>query len=303
VAAIEPPPETAIGGDLVRFDSSDGVQLVGHVFHPAAGTPVTGAILFVHEPFRSARDWVYMADKMTRFGFVSLIFDLRGHGQSLMQGDEELDREMFGNDDFAAMTMDLQAAVKVLREQAGTEQVHLAGSDLGGSLCILHAQGDAEVTSVALLSPGLGYDGINLKGQILEYGKRPLLMVYSVEDGYARKSVEVFGDEAVGPTHIETYYGVGHGTKMLAREPQLEVLMTGWFLGTVITSEGRAFEDAGKPITTEKEAAGGELDAEEERRRLQEDRESAEREEARAIEDDQDEGRGRRWELEDERRK
>ena len=302
-AAIEPPPESAIGGDVIKFDSEDGVQLVGHVFHPPKGTAVQGAILFVHEPFRSARDWAYMADKMTRHGFVGMIFDLRGHGESLMQGDEELDRELFGDEDFAAMTLDLEAALAVLRSESGRDDVHLAGSDLGGSLCILHAKKDPLVRSVALLSPGLGYDGVNLKGQLIEYGDRPLLMVFSVEDGYARKSVEVLGDEAVGPTHIETYYGVGHGTKMLAREPQLEVLMTGWFLGTVITSEGRALEDAGKPITSEKEATGAELDAEEERRRPQEARAEAEATEAQAIEDDEDEDRGRRWELEEDKKK
>lgn len=301
-AAIEPPPESEIGGDPLLFDSSDGVQLVGHLFRPNKGTAVKGAIIFVHEPYRSARDWAYMADKMTRHGFVSLIFDLRGHGQSLMQGDEELDREMFDEPEFLAMKLDLDAAVLAIKAETGIEEIHLAGSDLGGSLCLVHANGDPSVASVALLSPGLGYDGVNLKGRLIEYGQRPLLMVYSVEDGYARKSVEVLGGEAVGPTHIETYYGVGHGTKMLAREPQLEVLMTGWFLGTVITDEGRRLEDAGKPVTDEKEAAGGELDNEEERRRLQEARAEAEREEAKAIEDEQDEGRGRRWELEEEKK-
>ncbi len=301
-AAIEPPPESAIGGEPVHFDSSDGVQLVGHVFHPPRGTKTKGAILFVHEPYRSARDWAYMADKMTRHGFVSMVFDLRGHGQSLMHGDEELDRELFGDEEFLAMSLDLSAAVAVLRDASGQAAVHLAGSDLGGSLSIVHANEDPDIASVVLLSPGLGYDGVNLKGRLITYGERPLLMVYSVEDGYARKSVEVLGEEAVGPTHIETYYGVGHGTKMLAREPQLEVLMTGWFLGTVITLEGRRLEDAGKPLTEEKEATGADLDSEEERARLQEARAAAEREEAKAIEDEQDEGRGRRWELEEEKK-
>jgi len=199
------------------------------------------------------------------------------------------------------MSQDIEVALGVLRSQddVPTDRIHLAGADLGASLCVLHAKGDDGIRSVAMLSPGLGYDGVNLVGRLSGLGNRPLMMVYSVEDGYARKSVEVLEKEATGPLHVETYYGVGHGAKMLAREPKLEVLMLSWFLGTLITEEGRALEDAGKPVTEDKEASPTELDATAERRRLEEARKEAEETEAEAIEDDEDEGRGRRWELEE----
>ena len=303
-AAIEPPPESPIGGDHVLFETPDGVQLKGNVFRPKRG-PVKGGILFVHEPFRSSRDWAYMAEKMSKHGFVAMVFDLRGHGASLMQGDEELDREMFGEEEFAAMAQDVQVALDALRAQADVpaDKIHLAGADLGASLCLLHAKGDPGIRSVAMLSPGLGYDGINLVGTLSGLGSRPLMMVYSVEDGYARKSVEVLGKEATGPLHVETYYGVGHGAKMLAREPQLEVLMLSWFLGTVITEEGRALEDAGKPVTEDKEAVGTDLDATAERRRIEEARRDAESTEAGTLEDEDDGSRTRRWELDEEKQK
>jgi dienelactone hydrolase len=297
--AIDPPPESPIGGEPVRFETEDGVAILGHMFRPR-GTP-KGGILFVHEPFRSQRDWAYLAEKASRQGFVALVFDLRGHGESLMRGDEELDREIFMDEDFAAMALDIKAALNVLRAEDGVdaEQIHLVGSDLGGSLCLLEARDDPGVRSLAMLSPGLGYDGINIVGQVNGLGDRPLLMVYSVEDGYARKSVEVINKEARGPVHVETYYGVGHGTKMLSREPKLEQLMTAWFLGTVISIEGNRLEDAGKPMTEDVDVDGVGLDADAERQRLEEARREADEAQAGAIEDDEDEDKGRRWELEE----
>jgi len=298
--AIDAPPESPIGGDPIRFETEDGVSLLGHVFRPSGS--VKGAILFVHEPFRSQRDWAYMAEKMSRHGYVGMVFDLRGHGDSLMQGDEELDREIFMDEDFAAMALDLRAALDILRSQQGVDpaKVQLAGSDLGGSLCLLRALEDDGVRSVAMLSPGLGYDGVNVMGKVSSLGERPLLLVYSVEDGYSRKSVEVMGKEVRGPVHVETYYGVGHGSKMLAREPKLEVLMTSWFLGTVISADGRSLDDAGKPVTEGMEAQATGLDTEAARRQLEEDAREADESKAEALEDDEDASKGRRWELENE---
>ena len=121
-----------------------------------------------------------------------------------------------------------------------------------------------------------------------------------MEDGYSRKSVEVMGKEVRGPVHVETYYGVGHGSKMLAREPKLEVLMTSWFLGTVISADGRSLDDAGKPVTEGMEAQATGLDTEAARRQLEEDAREADESKAEALEDDEDASKGRRWELENE---
>lgn len=269
LAAVEPPAESPIAGDHVRFRSADGVELGGYFFK-AVGAP-RGNILFVHEPFRSQRDWAYLAEKMSKKGFATLIFDLRGHGESLRRNGEELDREIFGAEEYQAMTKDVDAALVQLAKAApGAEHTHVIGADLGGSLALLAAVPRPEISSVALISPGLGYDDVSIVGRAGELG-RPLLLVYSVEDGYSRKSAEVLEKEAKGPLHTEVYYGVGHGTKMLAREPALEAFLQSWFLGTVITPEGRALADTGKPVAGEKEVVGG-IDAEAEKKKSLEQR-------------------------------
>jgi pimeloyl-ACP methyl ester carboxylesterase len=289
VAQVDVPDEAPIGGVEITFSSADGVTLEGNLF-AAKGTP-KGAILFVHEPFRSSRDWAYMAEKMSRKGFTSLVFDLRGHGRSLMKGDEELDRELFGDEEYQAMSADVLAGLEALRaaKGVGDAPVHVAGADLGGSLGLLLADEDPSIHSVALLSPGLGYDGVSIVGAVRKLGKRPLLLVFSMEDGYARKSTEVLEKEAVGPIHVETYYGVGHGTKMLAREPQLEVLLPAWFLGTIINAEGRKLEDAGKPVAAERETEAIGVDAEEQRKKMEDQRKASAAANARGVGDEGDE--------------
>ena len=118
-------------GEAITFETSDGVLLHGRVFSPGRRVKVQGAIVFLHEPFRSSRDWLYIADRLARKGFHCLTFDLRGHGQSLMRGDEELDREIFMEADWADLRLDLAAAVDFLKERTGVsvEQLHLAGGE------------------------------------------------------------------------------------------------------------------------------------------------------------------------------
>ncbi len=284
-------------GDPVEWTTEDGVVTHGLLFPPKKGQAVQGAIVFVHEPMRTARDWTYMAEKMSGHGYYCLTFDLRGHGESIMQGDEELDRELFGPEEFTGMVTDVAAAVGLLRAQPGVDPdaIHIAGSDLGGSLAVMHAISDPGVRSVALLSPGLGYDGVNMVGKVAEYGKRNLLIVYSMEDTYSRKSSEVFEREARGGVHVETYYGVGHGMKMLSREPKLENLMTSWFLGTVLTDEGRTLAETGKPLTQDKDVEAG-LDEEAERARLKEQKKAADESQAEAVGEEEER---KRWDLGD----
>lgn len=273
-----------IEGDKVSFESADGVTLHANLWR-AEGDEQRGAILFVHEPQRSQRDWAYMAQKLSRRGFHTLTFDLRGHGKSLMKGDEELDREIFGTEEYLEMAQDVLAAVAELRKHAGADvDLHLIGADLGSSLALMFGVDDPAVQSVAMISPGLGYDDVNIVGKAGQF-RRPLLFVYSVEDSYSRKSAEVLAKEATGPSHTEVYYGVGHGTKMLSREPALENFLQSWFLGTVITPEGRALADTGKPEAGAKDVEGS-VDVEAEKAKLEAQRKAVQEG---AVEDDDEE--------------
>jgi pimeloyl-ACP methyl ester carboxylesterase len=287
----------ADAGDAISFTSADGVLLHGQLFSPEsdAAAPRRGGIVFVHGPNRSRRDWAYMAQKMSRQGFTTLTFDLRGHGASLLRGDEELDREIFMDADYAAMAQDVTAAVTYLKQQPGVAELglQLAGSDLGGSLALLHAVAEPSVRTVTLLSPGLGYDSINAIGQAAKLGDRHLMMVFSLEDSYSKKSTEVLAKERSGPTHVEILVGVGHGTKMLSRDPALEVLLSRWFLGRIFAQDGRAAGQVGRPDSVDKSAPTYDIEAEKKRR--VEALEGAKKSSIQAVDEDDSEAERKRW--------
>jgi dienelactone hydrolase len=194
------------------------------------------------------------------------------------------------------MAQDVTAAAAHLQQQPGVADLglQLAGSDLGGSLALLHAVGDSSVRSVALLSPGLGYDSINAIGQAGKLGARHLMMVFSMEDSYSKKSAEVLAKERSGPTHVEILMGVGHGTKMLSRDPSLEVLLMRWFLGRIFAKDGRSPEEAvGRPGAVDKSAPSYDVEAEKKRRSeaLDGTKESA----IQAVDEEEPDSETKRW--------
>ena len=225
--------------EIVQFETEDGVVVNARYYAPEGET--RGGVVYLHQPGRSGADWEYVAGKLAELGLAGLAPDLRGHGESLStSGGDPIDRELFGPDDFNAMTLDVAAAVSYLRDERvmAADGLHIVGADVGASAALLYSVEDPAVQSLAMLSPGLMYDHVDTVGQVAAYGPRPLLMVVSVEDGYAVKSADVLGREAKGIYHLQLYYGVGHGTKMLNREPGLEPLLTGWLMGTFETADG-----------------------------------------------------------------
>ncbi len=296
VSILVAAPAVAEPEDVV-FETEDGVLIHARYFAPL-GEP-RGGVVYLHQPGRTGGDWEYVAGKLAELGLAGVAPDLRGHGESLSTaGGDPIDRELFGPDDFYAMSLDVAAAVAYLRDERAmaTGGLHLVGADVGASAALMYSVEDPEVASLAMLSPGLMYDHVDTVGSVAAYGQRPLLMVVSVEDGYAVKSADVLGREAKGVYHLEMYYGVGHGTKMLNREPGLEPLLTAWLMGTFQTADGVSLAERRALVMQDKGSANG-LDelAAEERARAERDQQATEdgEQSQQAAEDaDQDH---RRW--------
>ncbi len=229
----------AAAPETVQYETEDGV-VIHATYHPAQGA-LKGAAVYLHQPGRSRGDWDYIADKLAERGVAGLAPDLRGHGDSVQTATGgDVDRDLFTDADFLKMVHDVQASVLYLRDEraVGEHGVQLVGADVGGSAALLYAVEDPAISTLVLLSPGLMYDGVDTVGQVAAYGNRPLLLVVSVEDSYAAKSADVLSREARGVSHLQIYYGVGHGTKMLNREPELEQLLASWLVGTFQTKSG-----------------------------------------------------------------
>ena len=89
----------------VALATSDGQRLVAD-YGAVAGS--TRGVVFVHQEGRKASDWRFLAERMNKAGFQTLAVDLRGHGESVPEGAE---RPELSEDDYRAMTADVEAAV------------------------------------------------------------------------------------------------------------------------------------------------------------------------------------------------
>lgn len=127
----------------VSFES-DGVELYG-LLHVPDRIPARVVIVchgFDKRGFHGVRLFKDMAEAACRAGFVSLMFDFRGCGQSSGEfgygwGEQE----------------DLEAAVEFLlgrSEVKGKSGVYVVGHSLGGAVALYVAEGDRRIKGVAL---------------------------------------------------------------------------------------------------------------------------------------------------------
>jgi hypothetical protein len=81
---------------------------------------------------------------------------------------------------------------------------------------------------VVLLSPGLDYFSVTTPDAMARLGARPVLIVASENDGNNPADSIALDGMAAGDHQLMIYPAAGHGTEMLAAEPGLPDLITGW---------------------------------------------------------------------------
>ena len=211
----------------VTLRAADGVTLSAAWYEPAFRP--APAVVLVHMLGRSRRDWDGVASRLAGAGIGALAIDLRGHGESAQPAG--------GADppDYSTLVQDVEAARRYL---AGRADVHpsrigLAGASMGANLVALAAAADAGVASVALLSPSLDYRGLRIEAAARKYGSRPMLLVVSDDDAYARRSAGDLQKAGGGVRELLTLTGAGHGTNMLGRAPELGPALAAWFQRTL----------------------------------------------------------------------
>jgi len=90
--------------DRVTFTTPDGVNLA--CLYRAAASP-RGLVLLVHMMPATKESWGHFAERLAERGWSSLAFDLRGHGESVVQDDRRLDYHVFTDEDHRSSEADL----------------------------------------------------------------------------------------------------------------------------------------------------------------------------------------------------
>jgi hypothetical protein len=92
---------------------------------------------------------------------------------------------------------------------------------------------DPSVRSIALVSPSLDYRGLRLEGPLREYGPRPVLLIASVHDPYAARTVRALISDPTGPREARWSNVPAHGTLLLSRDQALVESLVEWFQATL----------------------------------------------------------------------
>jgi dienelactone hydrolase len=216
---------SAARSQRVSFRTEDGITIAATWYEPAFRP--APAVILVHMLGRSRRDWDSFASRLADSGIGALAIDLRGHGDSVYFAGGE-------GGDYSSMVNDVTAARRYLGSRPDVRPAHIgiAGASIGANLAVLAAAADTAIASVALLSPSLDYRGLRIEAAARKYGSRPMLLVASDEDPYARRSaVEI--QKGGSARELLLLTGAGHGTHMLSRSYELPPALVDYFRRTL----------------------------------------------------------------------
>jgi dienelactone hydrolase len=213
------PDATQPGSATVTIEAADGLAMIGTYAYPGGIAPYPGVIL-LHMLGSDRGVWQSYGfmGTMLQNGYAVLAVDMRGHGDTGGTADWELARD------------DLQRVYQFFIDQPEVdgEQTAVIGASIGANMALVTAVNQPEINTVILLSPGLDYRGVTTEDQIVEYGRRPIMIVASEEDSQSASASQQLHDSAAGDKAITLYNGAGHGTTMFANEAALPGLILDW---------------------------------------------------------------------------
>ena len=205
-------------GRIVTFRAADGRVLTG-LFIEADVRPAP-AVILVPMLGRSKDDWQAVAQRLADANIHALAVDLPA--LSLPGDSQEL---LVWHEDIRAAVAFLAARAADVRPGA----IGVAGASLGANLAVVAAAADTNVRSIALVSPSLDYRGVRIDAPLRQYGTRPALLMASLRDPYAARSVRELAQDAPGPREVRWSSVPGHGTLLLSRDPDLLRSLVEWF--------------------------------------------------------------------------
>lgn len=183
-------------GEEIRFETSDGVELVGEI----RGEGTRGVVL--GHMFGSSREaWAPFAQQAADAGYLTLAFDLRGFGDS------------GGSRSAPQAPSDLRAAVDAVREH-GAEEVVVIGASFAGTGALV-AAGEEDWAGVATLSAPASFQGLRADASVVEAVDEPKLFIAAQGDGSAASSAQALYQAASGGKRVEIVVGDEHGTELL----------------------------------------------------------------------------------------
>lgn len=209
-------------GRAVIVRTADGRAMTALMFD-ARERPAP-AVVLVPMLGRPKDDWQAVAERLAEANIGALAIDLPG--MALPADAAELQR---WHEPIAAAVAYL--AGRPAEVEAGA--IGVAGASLGANLTVLAAAADPAIRSIALVSPSLDYRGVRIELPFTQYGTRPALLMASVHDPYAARSIRILAQEPSGAREVRWSSVPAHGSLLLARDGDLVQQLVEWFQRTL----------------------------------------------------------------------
>ena len=222
---VDPPRDLQAAGRSVTFETSDG-RAVAAFMVDARERPAP-AVVLVPMLGRSKDDWEAVADRLAGANISALAIDLPGTALPADPAER------------TAWHSVVNAAVVYLGtrpSEVNPSLIGIAGASLGANLGVLAAAANPSVKSLALVSPSLDYRGVRVEPALAQYGPRPALLMASLHDPYAARTIRTLAQEAPGIRQLRWSTATAHGTALLARDPDLIRSLVEWFQLTLAVS-------------------------------------------------------------------
>lgn len=210
--------------------SPDGFKLYGWLDKPISAKGATPIILFAHQFGADHSTWDAIAKEFTNREYATLRVDLRGHGKSTLQNEQEnsiiaaakLDeiKEAIAQSDkkvgFEKIPSDLLAWLEYIAQDqtVAMENLYLFGASLGGA-SIIPLLNEYEVKGVVILSGGKPkalQEDIDLA--LATSMSKTLFIASSKDPLNAANTAVAYGQKSILGTSL-IVYGDGHGTVLL----------------------------------------------------------------------------------------
>lgn len=222
--AIEPeapptPAETLPAARTVRFETEDGVTIVGDL-QPAA-QPDAPAVILLHQLGSDRSEWAPLRERLHAApSITTLAIDMRGHGESTTSTAGPLEFHTFDDATWARTQDDVLAAVRFLTgPDSGVTPARLAavGSSIGSTAVIAAAAREPRLATLVALSPGRAYHGFDSLTPMLTLSDRTFLAIVSRDETDGVETAQAMGRI----THADATVvdGTAHGVAMFSADP------------------------------------------------------------------------------------
>jgi len=202
----------------MTISASDGL-VIQATYYSAPVRPAPGVLLV---PMEGTGREVYaaLAERLQTAGYAVLAVDLRGYGDT------------GGAPDWTLAQADTRDALDMMADLPGVNRGQLAvvGASTGANIALNTCADFAGCNAAVLLSPGLDYRGITTAGAMARMGQRAVLIVASENDDNNPADSVALDGMATGDHRLEIYPNAGHGTDILAAQPDLPDRIAQWLL-------------------------------------------------------------------------